>query len=639
MIFVCLMFLFSGAAQTGSPASKSAQNSVPSPPDELSRRLQSAIEARNSGDPDLIAKATQRVIALALAEMARLRLDQKAYREASSLCEESLEFEDTAETRVEVAIASLYDKNFSEAVKQASKAAEMDPQSTLAWTIEGEAFLRNEDYRDAATAFNRALDIKQDAESLYGLGTAHLGMDDKKNAEASFTQFLAIVGDFGWSRVLVGRAYQGQALAEEAQQQYRKALLLDPSTPNAHYLWAISLMQANGWSPDAEVYSHFRAELKINPRHFEANYMLGSLASTSRSYNESDKYLHLASEVKPLEPETWVLLGLNAQSRKANRAAEAYFRRAIDLTRNVNTADHLEVRKAYIGLGRLLMASGKTREGEEFLKKARELQVQALVENQRKFAARKEPGEKSVAAAVRPYIPQSDSDRGPSLSPPSTGGSITKEARPATAQAVTRPPSDVKGKTEKHLDVVLGSSLSDLATAEALQEKYDLAWKHYHEADGWDPHIPGLQRNLGLAAYFANQPAEAIRLLSKVVAESPGDAHARAVLGLAYCTTQDFPKAARTIAPIADEAIEDPQLGLAWAKSLAETGDKAKATHQLKTIEKASQSPSVKTLIQIGQLWQELGESERAAQSFRRALLIDPENDDAKCGLHLAKCP
>jgi tetratricopeptide (TPR) repeat protein len=189
------------------------------------------------------------------------------------------------------------------------------------------------------------------------------------------------------------------------------------------------------------------------------------------------------------------------------------------------------------------------------------------------------------------------------------------------------------------LDVVLGSSLSDLATAEALQEKYDLAWKHYHEADGWDPHIPGLQRNLGLAAYFANQPAEAIRLLSKVVAESPGDAHARAVLGLAYCTTQDFPKAARTIAPIADEAIEDPQLGLAWAKSLAETGDKAKATHQLKTIEKASQSPSVKTLIQIGQLWQELGESERAAQSFRRALLIDPENDDAKCGLHLAKCP
>src|SRR5207249_1885189 len=41
-------------------------------------------------------------------------------------------------------------------------------------------------------------------------------------------------------------------------------------------------------------------------------------------------------------------------------------------------------------------------------------------------------------------------------------------------------------------------------------------------------------------------------------------------------------------------------------------------------------------LIQFGELWNELGEIERAAQSFRRALLVDPANAKAKLALGIA---
>ena len=596
------------------------------------------MDARKTGDPIAVGQASKKVIALALVEMAKLRLDQKAYEEALKLCGESLEFEDTAETRVEGAILSFYAKKPSDAVKQATIATQMDPQNALAWTIKGEALLRSRDYGGAATALSRALEVKRDAQSLYGLGSAQLGMGEKQKAAETFSQFLALTGDFGWSRVLVGRAYQEQALQREAEMEFQKALLLDPATPNARYFWALTSMQANAWNPSPEVYAHLRAELQLNPRHFEANYMLGFLASTARDYKESDHYLLLASQLKPSVPETWVLLGLNAQRRNANATAEAYFRKAIALAKNLDPREHFEVRKAYTGLGRLLMASGRTKEAEELLNRARELQAQNLVEARESHSAIDGKNEEQGGGPVAPYVPESDSGHQPYLSPPSTKDSMTKEDASSKTRAATRSPSGPETKTERHLGEVLGASFNDLATAEALQEKYEEAFKHYHEAARWDLAIPGLRRNLGLAAFFAGQSAEAIRLLSKVVAQSPADAHARAVLGLAYFATQDFAKAARTIAPIADRTVQDPQLGLAWAKSLAETGNRSGAVRALRNMDKPDANLGVENLVQFGKLWQKLGESDRAAQSFRRALIIDPNNADARCALRLSQC-
>ena len=597
------------------------------------------MDARKTGDPIAIGQASKQVIALALVEMAKFRLDQKAYDEAIRLCVESLEFEDTAETRVEVAILSLYAKKPSDAVKQATAATQLDPQNSLAWTIKGEALLRSRNYDGAAKALSIALEVKRGAQSLYGLGVAQLGMGETQRAAETFSQFLALTGDFGWSRVLVGRAYQEQALQQEAEMEFQKALLLDPATPNAHYFWALTLMRANTWNPNAEVYSHLRAELHLNPRHFEANYVLGFLASTARNYKESDRYLHLASQVKPLVPETWVLLGLNAQKRGANRIAEAYFRKAIALAKNLDPREHFEVRKAYTGLGRLLMASGRTKEAEELLSKARKLQAQNLAEARESLGAIDGKNEEEGSGSVAPYVPESDSGRVPSFSRLSKRDSLSKPEALSKTRDATPSPSGLEEKTEKHLGAILGASFNDLATAEALQEKYQEAFNHYGDAAQWDSAIPGLQRNLGLAAYFAGEPADASRLLSKVVTQSPADAHARAVLGLAYFATNDFAKAVQALAPIAGRTIQDPQLGIAWAKSLAETGNRRGALRALQNMDRPDANLGAESLVQFGKLWQKLGESERAARSFRRALVIDPGNADAKCALGMSECP
>ena len=480
----------------------------------LSQRLAAAMDAHNSGDPAAIGRASEKVLALALAEMAKLRLDGKSYEQALRLSEESLRFEDAPETRVEAALASLYGKNPAEAAKQACMAAEMDPQNSLAWTVKGEALLETRDYAAASESFSKALALKRDAESFYALGTAYLGLGEKQKASETFAQFLAQVGDFGWSRVLVGRAYQGQGLSQEAETEFNKALALDPKTPNANYFWAITILQGNGGNATPEVYSHLQTELRLNPRHFEANYMLGSLASTARNDAESDRYLHLASEIKPSVPETWVLLGLNAQRRKSDQAAMAYFRKAIERGKKLDPKEHFELRKAYIGLGRLLIASGKTIEGRELLAKAKELQVQMLTENRKKLAVAKEE-ERVGMGGDAPYIPEADSNRHPFISLSSAKAATETEQSYTKPRGAAHPGSDPQGKEEAYLKEVLGASFNDLATAEALEAKYQDAFRHYQEATRWDPKIPGLQRNLGLAAYFAGESAEAIRCFRK----------------------------------------------------------------------------------------------------------------------------
>jgi len=559
--------------------------------DELTLRVNAAFEARKSEDAIAVSQASRPVIALTLVRMAKLRLDAKAYEEATKLCRDSLEFEDTALTRMEMAIASLYAKKPAEAVEQATIATQMAPRNALTWSIKGQALLRKSDFEGASVALKTALDLKRDSETLHALGIAYLGMREKEKAHETFSQVLVLTGDAGWSRVLIGRAYQERKFPQDAVEQFKTALQLDPRTPNAHYYWAFTLLQANDWSPTPEVQAQLLEELHLNSRHFLANYVLGISESMERKFAESDRYLRVALELSPSLPEIWMYLGLNANAREERQSAERYFRKAISLREHdAHPGQHLSVRKAYIVLGRILLTTGRENEGNQLLQKARKMQLEDLTDRQEKVATIKSKEGTGVSGAVVPDISEAENQAPLSFAPASNQKS---HASGAAAE-----------KAEAQLRSLLGSSFNDLATAEALQEEFALALKHYLAASTWDSHIPGLQRNLGLA-YFA---------------------------------TNDFAKSAKALAPFAGRAGQDPQLGFALAKSFAETGNKLGAISVLQKMEATETSPDALRSVEIGKLWQKLNQQDRAAKSFRRALVIDPRNAEANCALHLPAC-
>jgi tetratricopeptide (TPR) repeat protein len=139
-------------------------------------------------------------------------------------------------------------------------------------------------------------------------------------------------------------------------------------------------------------------------------------------------------------------------------------------------------------------------------------------------------GGSGVSSADVPSLPQNEpqvplegmgKDKDAAMSLGSNALSHAKPTRAQERQAAAQ---------EEFLRSVLAGAFNDLATIEAMQKQYAVALGHYQEAEGWDPKVPNLMRNLGFTAYRAGNQPEAIRALRKALALAPNDDAARAVL-------------------------------------------------------------------------------------------------------------
>src|SRR5271169_3836348 len=127
LYFCCFLLLSSpavGAQSSSQPPvfrqKRDARAASPQPipaESELQRRLNRVRQAKSAGDVPAVAQTSGALIALALRELAQLRLLQSASPQAVSLYEQSLKFENLAETRVGLAISLLYANQVEEAIR------------------------------------------------------------------------------------------------------------------------------------------------------------------------------------------------------------------------------------------------------------------------------------------------------------------------------------------------------------------------------------------------------------------------------------------------------------------------------------------------------------------------------------------
>ena len=592
--------------------------------DELQSRLQAAAAAREVGNPDSVASANRLVLALAFRKLGNVRIAQTAFPQATALFQRSLAWEDAAETHVGLAIAALYANRPDDSLEEASKALLRDPKSSRAFNIQGKAWMKKRDYRKAVDSLQRSVELHPEFESAYALGVSLLSLKDpesKKKAAVVFDTIVASMGDSGSLHVMFGRAYRDAEMQDDSIRELRKAVALDTRTPHAHYFLGLSLLWKNEWTDTPEIRQEFITELENFPRDFLANYFLGYMDSNDRRFDESNLHLKAAIDINPSWPEPWLFLGLNAYSQGDLPRSETYLRKCIELTGEDESRGNYQVRRAYVTLGRILSASGRASEAAPYLERAREFQKQSLAEAQQVVAGKaSEEGSVSPAAVVELLNRQQDQ---PAL-PPS--GPVDP-AQPLDSAILAR--SGLSEETKKaaaveedQLRAILGGSFSDLATSEAIRRDYPSALTHYQEAERWNPAVPNLLRNLGVAAFRAQNYEECARALSQVVTSNSSDAAARAMLGSAYFGLENYREAASIIAPLGDRAMHDATLGYAWAASLSRLGELTQATKILQEYEKIDLSPDA--ILLIGQLWTDMADYSRAVQSFHHALDRDP---------------
>ncbi len=548
--------------------------------------------------------------------MGQLRIIQSAYPQAVELYRRSVEFEDVPDARVDLAIAELYANHPDEAVTESQKALAADPNNARAINVSARAWMKKEDYAKAAEAFEHAVQLNPDFDSLYSLGICLLQTKDAKSqqrAEAVFQQMMQLVGDSGSLHVLIGRAYRDANDMPAAIREFKRAIALDPTTPHAHYFLALATFATNEWHATPEIKAEFQKELQRYPKDYLANYILGFIASGERQYDESNKYLEASVAVNPNWPEPWLYMGLNAYASADMKGAETAFRKAVELTGSDEARSNYQIRRAYVDLGRILASSGRTEESETYMAKARALQNKVLEQSQQNVAEMALAGGAGSAAAIVPISPKNEAEAAPAL--PQNSDPFARVDASVMARAnLTDQQRAAADAQENRLRAVLGLSFNDLATSEAVRNVYSVALGHYQEAERWDPAIPGLAKNLGLSAFRSDNFPEAIRGLARAVEEKPADNPVRAMLGLAYFGAEKYSDAASTFAPLGLRGMQDSTVGYAWAASLARAGDLKKAAEVVTEFQKEDR-PNDELLL-IGQLWIEIGDYAQAVGTF-----------------------
>ena len=590
------------------------------PQAQLETLLTTAHQAIQSGDPNAIKLASQRVLAFALQQTAELRMVEGAFSQAVDLYQKSIGFEDSPYKHLRLALNYLQLKKPDDALGEAQKVLFSDPENAVAWRFEGSAWLQRKDYARSATALAHSLKLQGDTETAHNLAICFLALHQKDKAQLVFDDITKNLGDTGSTHLMFGRAYREQDYPDDAEREFRRAIAIDPKTPHAHYFLGLLLLMRNEWVPTQEVRDLFRAELNINTKDYLANYLLGMFASNEKRYDESDQYLRIAGEGLPDWPEPPLYMGLNSYGREDYKTAEVLIQKAIQITGNNESRSDYDIRRGYIALGRISLAEGKREQAEADFAKSRQLLDTALKASQQNVSSifASQGGTGGMGGAVVPLLEKRQANE--EASEDSFGNA--SDGVDLSRVKLSEEEKQQADQEEKYLRVVLGSSYNDLGSAEAHGGEFSAALMHFQQASHWNPSITGLNRNLGVAAFKVADYTVAIDALSKQVQEQPDDSAARKMLGLAYFSTHDFEKAAKAFNPLGSGAVSEPGIGYPWALSLAKIGEAKQSAAILTALENQPLNPE--TLFLLGQVWSEIGDYPHAIQTFHRALALDP---------------
>lgn len=593
------------SAQAAAPANAALQG--------LKTRLDVLDVAKRTDDPQKVAEASKSVIAVALRQMAGLRLLQSAFPEAAELYKRSLDFEELPDTHVDLAVVYMRAKQPDNALSEAANAIFADSQNARAWHIQGKTWMMKKDYRRATESLARSISIEPDLDAAYALGICLLQLHEKEKAANIFAQMIDVAGDRASLHVLFGRAYRNADLMDDAVREFKRAIAMDAKSSHAHYFLGLAYLIHNEWVPTPEARQEFRDEINLNPQDFSGNYFMGVITSGEKNYTASDGYLHIAAKARPDWPEPWLYLGLNAYGRGENDHAEQLLNKAVELTGNDDGRNNYQIRRAYYVLGRLLSAKGKKTEAAAAMQRSREMEVKTLAESHQKIAAM---GGSSA-------IPTQNIENEEDDSAKAAIHTVNDPAAPLDPAVVERANMTEAEKQQakirdQELRSVLASALNDLGTSEARRQQYELALAHFHEAERWDSSMPGLMRNTGIAAFRLGKYPEAAGALRQVVTDNSQDNMARSMFGLSLFMTEQYADAVHALGPIRDQIIGDPGIAYAFASSLIKVNEPKDASSVLEALEKQQLPPD--TLLLIGQSWAEMGDNAHALSTFRRAL-------------------
>ena len=368
----------------------------------------------------------------------------------------------------------------------------------------GRTFQALGDTKAAVKEFQAAIAIDPTIENLCALGDSVLETNHEA-AAAVFAQVVAQFGDTAAVRMRIGRIYALEGLPSLAIEEFKKAVAKDDKMPGAHYSLGAAYMSNSAKDlPEAEAECH--RELALHPNDTFSYPLLGQIALRRQNYHEAEVDYKRAITLNPLDADNFAELGKLYMETKRPSDAEAAFRKAVALT--VDPArNNYGIERTHYRLGRLLLASGNTSEGQRELQLSQELLAKSDIQSGSKLSG--ETVEQSALAR-------------------------TRVATPAEAAELN--------SFAKQIGPLIAGSYNNLGVHAAMREEFAKAAGYFQAAAKWNPALAGVDSNWGRAAFAAHECEQAIGPLRRALVVHPSDPELRAMLDQCESASSITPK-------------------------------------------------------------------------------------------------
>jgi tetratricopeptide (TPR) repeat protein len=573
------------------------------PSDSFQRHYENAETQRRAGKLEAAQAEYVSILAEAYYKLARTYSAEADYQQAVIAYEKTVTYlPDSEEVLVDLAIAYFHNEQYQKALAPLSTAIVRDPGNASAHHMLGKAYFMMGQFEKSTGELETALRLApKDYDVAYTLGLAYLKQRKIVPARQLYDRMIEQLGDRPQLRVLVGRAYRETSFLTEAIDEFRKAIVLDPNFPRVHYYLGLTYLLRDGVDKIGDATAEFQIELAAHPEEFFANYYLGIASNVERKWDTAIGFLLKASQLQPDNPDPYYFLGQAYLGLEKYEEAIAVLRKSVSLNPHLQHNDY-QVTNAHFRLGQALLKIGQTEEGQKEIKISADLKSKAFKRDEAKVEA--------FTNAAQP------DERGkfPEL--------VLAEGVIAEAGPLNEKTKGELKNSETYYARVIASAHNNIGMLRAERNDFRAAAEQFRLAARWDPHLEGLNFNLGLACYKAELYKEAVSPLENELKDHPANDAAKQLLGLSYFMTDNYSQASALLTEVVAAKPNEAALYYPLALSLIKQGKKEAADSVVQQmITMGGSSPQLHIL--LGQASYDQGDSAKALEELQTAISLD----------------
>jgi tetratricopeptide (TPR) repeat protein len=602
------------------------------PGEILRRQFESAKASLASGILDQAESDYRHTIALGLRQLGNLSISEDRFEQATHLLDEAVKLmPDDADLQVEAGIAWFRRGDPKKATELVEAVLAVHPDNARAHNVLGRIALFTGDAEASIEELKKAVALHGDFETSYFLGVAYLNAKKVPEASTWFSELQSNIGDSAALHVLFGRAYLLTHFPESAVEEFRKAIKLDPKYPRAHALLGYASLESYGESFYPQARKLFEQELMIQPDDYLTLVLLGITTTSLRDYVAAQTALLHATRLRPDAASPYLYLGETYTATKHLQQAVEALETFIRLVRDPEEMPR-DLSRAYYLLGQDLLRLGRVEEAKKALANSQRFReakfrydVQHIFDEKPSTDGSDSRPTERIAGLLETGAPDENK----------TTETMVQGGLPANTTSAPQPPAPsqtAESKAAKQYRAfaaaILASSYNDLGVMRAKDSKFSEAAEFFKQAAKWNPSLPGVDRNWGLASYRAELYSDAVPPLERQLAAHPGDNFVRQLLGMCYFLAENFSKTAEVLHPFLKAPPDDPGLLFAWGTALVRTRQPDVAMEIFRRLlEQNANNPDVHLL--LGQAHAQQEDYPNALTELKTALELNPRLPEA----------